>query len=69
MLANGGPTYATVKDISRHLIKDNKILIAQQAVDDPLAGLWSFPVARWSRGEPRAKPGPGDAEEFCIGWK
>ncbi|MCX5780362.1 MAG: NUDIX domain-containing protein, partial [Firmicutes bacterium] len=34
----------TVRDVvAAILIKDNKVLIAQRADDDPLAGYWEFP--------------------------
>jgi 8-oxo-dGTP diphosphatase len=57
-----------VKDVvAAILIRDEKVLIAQRAKDDPLAGLWEFPGGKVEDGE-----SPEDSliremqEEFCI---
>ena len=42
----------TIKDVvAAILIYDNRILIAQRAADDPLAGLWEFPGGKVEAGE------------------
>ena len=49
------------------LFNDNKVLIAQRAINDPLAGYWEFPGGKIEQGET-----PEDSliremqEEFCI---
>jgi mutator protein MutT len=57
-----------VKDVvAAILFKNEKVLIAQRAKDDPLAGLWEFPGGKVEDGE-----SPEDSliqemqEEFCI---
>lgn len=57
-----------VKDVvAAILIKDNKILIAQRAVGDPLAGLWEFPGGKVEEGEsPEQSLVREMREEFCI---
>jgi mutator mutT protein len=49
------------------LINDNKVLIAQRAEDDPLAGLWEFPGGKIEAGEsPEQSLIREMQEEFCI---
>jgi 8-oxo-dGTP diphosphatase len=57
-----------VKDVvAAILFRDEKVLIAQRAQTDPLAGLWEFPGGKVEDGE-----SPEDSliremqEEFCI---
>ncbi len=58
----------TVKDVvAAILIKDNKMLIAQRAASDPLAGLWEFPGGKVEEGEsPEQSLVREMREEFCI---
>jgi len=58
----------TVRDVvAAILIKDNKILIAQRADDDPLAGYWEFPGGKVEEGEsPEESLIREMQEEFCI---
>jgi len=49
------------------LIKDHKVLIAQRATDDPLAGFWEFPGGKIEEGEsPEQSLVREMQEEFCI---
>src|SRR5665647_905924 len=61
-------TLHTVKDVvAAILFREEKVLIAQRANHDPLAGLWEFPGGKVEHGE-----SPEDSliremqEEFCI---
>lgn len=58
----------TVKDVvAAILIKDKKVLIAQRANHDPLAGLWEFPGGKIEEGEsPEESLIREMQEEFCI---
>lgn len=58
----------TTKDVvAAILIKDDQILIAQRAPDDPLAGLWEFPGGKVEEGEhPEQSLVREMREEFCI---
>jgi 8-oxo-dGTP diphosphatase len=49
------------------LINDNKVLIAQRAANDTLAGLWEFPGGKVESGEsPEESLIREMQEEFCI---
>lgn len=58
----------TIKDVvAAILFKDNKVLIAQRADDDPLAGYWEFPGGKIEEGEsPEESLNREMKEEFCI---
>jgi 8-oxo-dGTP diphosphatase len=58
----------TVKDVvAAILFKDKKVLIAQRANHDPLAGLWEFPGGKIKNGEsPEESLIREMQEEFCI---
>jgi 8-oxo-dGTP diphosphatase len=57
-----------VKDVvAAILFKDEKVLIAQRANSDPLAGLWEFPGGKVEAGEsPEQSLIREMQEEFCI---
>jgi len=57
-----------VKDVvAAILFKDKKVLIAQRADNDPLAGYWEFPGGKIEEGEsPEQSLIREMQEEFCI---
>ncbi len=57
-----------VKDVvAAILLKNNKVLIAQRAANDPLAGFWEFPGGKIEAGEsPEESLIREMQEEFCI---
>lgn len=57
-----------IKDVvAAMLFKDRKVLIAQRAEHDPLAGLWEFPGGKVEAGEsPEESLIRETREEFCI---
>jgi len=57
-----------IKDVvAAILIQDNKVLIAQRANNDPLAGLWEFPGGKIEdRESPEESLIREMKEEFCI---
>ncbi len=57
-----------VKDVVAAILFDNnKVLIAQRATDDPLAGYWEFPSGKTEEGESTSDSLNREMqEEFCI---
>ena len=60
-----------VKDVTAAILfNDNKVLIAQRANNDPLAGFWEFPGGKVEEGEsPEESLIREMQEEFCIDIK
>ena len=58
---------AAIDVVAAILINDNKVLIAQRADSDPLAGYWEFPGGKIEAGEtPEETLIREMQEEFCI---
>lgn len=58
---------AAIDVVAAILINDDKVLIAQRAENDPLAGCWEFPGGKIETGEsPEQSLIREMQEEFCI---